>query len=238
MLKKLLLFVFAMVLSISACSTPDLSVSKGTDEKSDVVISQVSEKSTDDNSEVSTFEYNSEMLRAMNEDAGTADDFSIDFDDDGSITIYGLISTRPVSSEEDVMENLKLVRTMLNLKNPEEQLRLIYSDDTTYKFAQYYKGVKVEFAEVTVNVDIRSKLIMTTSSSVCSEDELADVQVTDLMSDDDIKKLYENNTIKNKYIIRHAGRFRVVYMICDEIYTKLVDAIDGSIVDEWSNIMT
>lgn len=186
------------------------------------------------------FEYNEEMLSQINEMEGI-DDFEI-YRNDGSITISGLISTRKVENEEYAIENIKMVRSLLGLVNPDEQLRFerklegIYSE--RYDFGQYYAGLRVYDAGVSVSVETDNQLITYTNSTVRSVELLEKTNLDGILSESEILEKYKGAEIKEMCIwTLNVGEPKVAYIVYQDYMTLIIDARTAEIIDEWSNII-
>ena len=128
--------------------------------------SQTSEKSENsivtEYEKMETFEYTEEMLANMNKDDP---DFEIIHDKDGT-TISGHINTSRVKSEQDAIEQIKLVRSVLGLVNPEQQL--VFDEKNSggkkYRFEQFYGGYRINSMDVTVETDNDGLIVYTTAN--------------------------------------------------------------------------
>ena len=186
------------------------------------------------------FEYDEEALRQMNE-ANGMDYFGIS-SDNGSIEIEGLISTRKVNDEKDALENIKMVRSILGLINPDEQLKYsgeIQSGDVyRYDFDQYYAGLKVYDAGVVAVAETGSKLVTNTSARIIGTDELEKTNLDGILSESEILEKYKGAQIKEKCIwTLRVSEPKVAYIIYQNDMTLVIDARTTEIIDEWSNII-
>ena len=186
------------------------------------------------------FEYDEEALRQMNE-ANGMDYFGIS-SDNGSIEIEGLISTRKVNDEKDALENIKMVRSILGLINPDEQLKYsgeIQSGDVyRYDFDQYYAGLKVYDAGVVAVAETGSKLVTNTSARIIGTDELEKTNLDGILSESEILEKYKGAEIKEKCIwTLRVSEPKVAYIIYQNDMTLVIDARTTEIIDEWSNII-
>lgn len=195
----------------------------------------------DNYTELKTFEYSVDKLKQLNDKLGYKD-FDIMTTDD-TITIDGYINSRKVNSAEDALENITMVRSILGLINPKEQLRISkYMDNESYTFDQYYNGIRVYDARITVNIDTDSKLITYTTSSVLPIETLKKVGMGYILSENKIvSDTYKGKTVDEK-VIWSVNKYRekpvVAYILSGDGKTLVVNAHDGTYIDGWSNIMT
>ena len=201
----------------------------------------VSNQRYDNYTELKTFEYSVDKLKQLNDKLGYKD-FDIITTDD-TITIDGYINSRKVNSVEDALENITMVRSILGLINPKEQLRISkYIDNESYTFDQYYNGIRVYDARVTVNIDTDSKLITYTTSSVLPIETLKKVGTGYILSENKIvADTYKGKTVDEK-VIWSVNKYRekpvVAYILSGDGKTLVINAHDGTYIDCWSNIMT
>ena len=215
-------------------------------EEQEIVSSSVEEENSgsefqhDKYTEMLGFEYDEEALRQLNE-ANGIDYFEI-LSDNGSIEIEGLINTRRVNDEKDALENMKMVRSILGLTNPDEQLRYSREIQTEniyrYDFDQYYAGLTVYDAGVVVTADIATKLITNTSARIVGTDELAKTNLDGILSGSEILKKYKGGKIEDKCIwTLNVSEPKVAYIVYHNDMTLIIDARTTEIIDEWSDII-
>ena len=189
---------------------------------------------------MTTFEYTKDMLSDMNKDDP---DFEITHDK-SETTISGHINRSPVKSEKDVLEQLKLVRSVLGLVNPDQQL---VSDsnsgkDGNYRFNQYHGGYAIDSCRITVETDDKG-FIVYTSSSVLPADTLKKIKLEGLLSEEKVlekNKDYKNAEIQKTVIWSHnkySDKPVVAYIGHSGDNTIVFSAVDGSIADIWSDII-
>ena len=235
---------------IAGCTNNSSSTSPNTDtysaqEKKVSSVSSESEEISAYNSfteydKLTTFEYTEKMLSDMNKDDP---DFEI-VRNIHEITISGHINSSPVKNEKDTMEQIKLIRSILGLVNPEQQLVFDkdHSSTTTYRFEQYYGGYKVNSSSITAETDDDGFIIYTTSS-VISTDILKKTKLDALLSKEDVlaKQTEYKNTEITGSEIRAYGKFSdapvVAYIGQTDNNTVIFSANDGSIIDIWSDII-
>ena len=186
-----------------------------------------------------TFEYTVDNLKQLNEKMGYTD-FDITYDN--GITIDGYISSRGVNSAEDALENITMIRSILGLINPKEQLKQVNSDNSFYSFYQYYNGLRVDFARINVNIDEESRLITYITSDIVPIETLKKVSFNYILSEEGIlADTYKGKTVKEKVIWaneEYREKPVVAYILSGDDMITVVNAHDGTYIDSWSTIIT
>lgn len=240
------LLVFVLIVSSSGCTSKyPMEVTKTGVSSGSTSIQSKTESSQQQSQKeqqvskitpVDTFEYTEDELRQLNE-YKHIEDFYID-KSNGEVYISGIINTSKVKNEQDVLEQLMLVRSIIGLRNPKEQLKLEYKSDNSYRFKQYHNGLPVYGSVVNVNLDLG---IITLVGAMTYTVELLNGVDYETLSESEIAQAYSDLDIKNKQIWcyqEYADKPIVVYILDSGFETFIVDAKTGKTVNSWSNIMT
>ena len=191
-----------------------------------------------------TFEYTEDILQQMNQDDY---EFAILHEEDGNTCIEGKINTSPVHNERDVIEQLMLVRSVLGLVNPKEQLVFSpqNSSNETYKFKQYHAGIPCYSSTVIVNTDPDTGMINLINSNVITTDNLKTIQTEPKFSAEDISAKYKQKypDIKIEKIViwdikEYNTRPVLAYIAESGDDTVFLNADNGELIDLWPNILT
>ena len=192
---------------------------------------------------LTTFEYTNKMLEDMNKDN---DDFDIIFEGSGRIIISGKINSSPVKNEEYVIEQLRLIRSILGLIDPKQQL--VYLPDNSsedhYVFQQYHGSLRLYGSVVSVNVDPETGLICYVDSAVTTEDILKKIKNTDILSKTEINEKYKNEypgITADELILWNMNEYKdspvPAYIANTDEIMYIINASDGKIIDNWSTII-
>ena len=203
---------------------------------------------------LNTLEYNEVMLQQMNEEDS---DFEVIHTGDEqriSTNISGQINTSPVKDEQDAIEQIKLIRSILGLVNPEQQLVFVKesSNESKYFFRQYYGGYSIEGTGVTVTTDDNG-IIRYTEADIVPVDVLKSIQLDGLLSVEEATKIaaqdeahrYAISSERAKAMIwmprKNGSSPIVVYIDQDNpqphfTSTIIINAKDGSVVDSWEDV--
>lgn len=188
-----------------------------------------------------TFEYTEEMLYEMNEDN---EDFSIVHDNEQHTLVDGNINRSPVSSEKAVTEQLMMVRSVLGLVNPKQQLTEVPSkrSDDRYYYSQYYGGIRFYSSGVNVLVDTENQMICMVEADIISEKTLQSIHLDGLLDAGAIRR--KNPSVQTiEKVIWDTQEYKQSPVVAYIAETKddmvfVYSAADGSILSEWSTIMT
>lgn len=183
-----------------------------------------------------TFEYTEQMLEEMNEDYT---EFLIEHDEKGNTYIDGHINRSPVKNERDVMEQLKMIRSILGLTDPEKQIFYSprQSGEDVYRFNQYHGGLRLYAGDVVVNTDTQTNMIEVVSSSITNADILETVKLDNILSEEDVIKMNPSAQIKEK-VIWNVNEYNdapvAAYVAVNEDEYIIISAENGKIIANWS----
>lgn len=253
-MSALMLFL-VLSLSLTGCASADKTKAGPEQNKSQSspVSSQISQTGTaaaagEINLEESydpmiTFEYTKDMLYEMNEDN---EDFEIETDNSGSIFISGRISRSPAANEKGVLEQLCMIRSVLGLVNPKQQLEFSpgRSSEDRCVFPQYHAGLRLYGSQVTVNIDADTRMIYNVNANITGTDVLAKIKNTPLMSEAEIirKNEAEWPGLKTEELVlynmkEYKSEPTPAYIAHGKDNVLIIRASDGKIIDLWSSII-
>ena len=166
----------------------------------------------------------------------------IDFNEDETVSrISGLVSNLTVRSKNDAKAVIRSVAGLLGIENPDKELSFFQSDSTEYTacytFQQYYCGIRVEGASVTVFADAstgKTTGLNSTFASGITMDLTPAIPAGEVRNI--VREAYDTGLQKDPELVilrRTDGSLNLAYEavgISAQVGTVYVSAADGSML--------
>lgn len=182
-------------------------------------------------------EYNIDELQRLNKCKGISD-FEYTKSEDNIVTIRGIINVDTVKDENSIIKQLNMIRSIIGLKNPGEQLEFTNHKNNYYEFTQHYNGMKVHPTNVTIEVS-DDNMIHSVIAQTVPIDAFDNLDY-DVKSESEIKKSDPKLEIDRK-MIWCEGEYKdkpiIVYIAANDFETKVIDAKTGIVISSQSNVI-
>lgn len=183
-------------------------------------------------------EYNIDELQRLNKCKGISD-FEYTKSEDNIVTIRGIINVDTVKDENSIIKQLNMIRSIIGLKNPGEQLEFTNHKNNHYEFTQCYNGMKVYSTNVTIEVSDDDNMIHSVIAQTAPIDAFDNLDY-DIKSESEIKKSDPKLEIDRK-MIWCEGEYKdkpiIVYIAANDFETKVIDTKTGIVISSQSNVM-